>query len=383
MQWLASAAFGLEGLVKRDLQRLGVEGIRPLPTGGVEFEGDLEMGFRANLWLRTADRVQLVLKRFEARSFEELYQGVKGIKWTEYLGRDAKFPIKAQCARSTLMSPRDCQAIAKKAVVEALRPAYQTEWLNETGAVHEIDISIHADQVTVALNSSGESLSRRGYRTWNAEAPLRETLAAAILLISPFRPSMPFLDPLCGSGTLLIEAAFIALDRAPGLLRAFDMEKWDFQDAGGYIRAREEAQSRFASGMERELRVSGSDIDPEVLELARRHIGQAGLEGRISIQKMDVRDVPADAGRGHIVTNPPYGDRLGDKKAARAVAEQLGKLILRRPGWTLSAITSDVNFERAYGRRAKSRRRLYNGRIECELLTYQASDGQGKWGTKP
>ena len=369
MQWIASAAFGLEGLVKRDLERLGAGGIRTLQTGGVAFEGDGAMGFTANLWLRTADRVLIEVGRFEARSFEELFEGVKALNWPEFLPRDAAFPVRAQCARSQLMSPRDCQAIAKKAVVERLKSAYRVDWLPETGATYAIDVSIHEDEVVVALDSSGAALSRRGYRTWNGEAPLRETLAAALALLSPWRPSLPLYDPCCGTGTILIEAAMIALDRAPGLTRSFDCEQWAFMPKEAMAQARAAAKARFEAAQSRPLDIRGSDIDPEALELAARHVAQAGLTGRIKLEKRDVRDASAVGELGAIVTNPPYGERLGDKKAAQAVARELGNL-QRRSLWSVSALTADRGFERAFGRRADKRRRLYNGRIECEFITF-------------
>jgi putative N6-adenine-specific DNA methylase len=369
MRWIASAAFGLEGLVKRDLERLGAGGIRTLPTGGVSFEGDGVMGFQANLWLRTADRVMIEVGRFEARSFEALFEGVKALDWPDFLPRDAAFPVRAQCARSILMSPRDCQSIAKKAVVEKLKAAYRVDWLPETGATYAIDVSIHEDEVVVALDASGPALSRRGYRTWNGEAPLRETLAAAIALLSPWRPSLPLYDPCCGTGTILIEAALIALDRAPGLMRSFDCENWAFMPRTAMAQAREAATARHEAAKSRPLDVRGSDIDPEALELATRHVAQAGLTGRIKLEKCDVRDASPGAGFGAIVTNPPYGERMGDARAARAVAEALGNL-QRRSGWALSALTADRGFERAFGRRADKRRRLYNGRIECEFITF-------------
>ncbi len=374
MQWIASAAFGLEGLVKRDLERLGAGGIRPLPTGGVAFEGDGATGFLANLWLRTADRVLLEMGRFEARSFEALFEGVKALPWPDFLPRDAAFPVRAQCARSQLMSPRDCQAIAKKAVVERLRSAYHLDWLPETGAAYAIDISVHEDQVVVTLDSSGAALSRRGYRTWNGEAPLRETLAAALALLSPWRPSMPLYDPCCGTGTILIEAALIALDRAPGLARPFDCEAWAFMPGHAMAEARAAAKDRFEAAKSRPLSVRGSDIDPEALKLAERHVSQAGLAGRIKLEQCDVRDASAQ-GFGAIVTNPPYGERLGDARAAQAVARELGKL-MQRSGWTVSALTADRGFERAFGRRADKRRRLYNGRIECEFITFTGGSVQ-------
>ena len=372
MQWIASAAFGLEGLVKRDLERLGAGGIRTMNTGGVAFEGDGAMGFKANLWLRTADRVLLEVGRFEARSFEALFEGVKALNWPRFLPKDAAFPVRAQCARSQLMSPRDCQAIAKKAVVERLKSAYRLDWLPETGAVYTIDVSIHEDEVVVALDSSGSALSRRGYRTWNGEAPLRETMAAALALLSPWRPSLPLYDPCCGTGTILIEAALIALDRAPGLIRSFDCENWSFMPREEMADARKAAVERFETAKSRPLDIRGSDIDPEALELAARHVAQAGLTGRIRLEKCDVRDAKTSGEPGVIVTNPPYGERLGDARAAQAVAKALGNL-QRQANWPLSALTADRGFERAFGRRADKRRRLYNGRIECEFITFGGS----------
>ena len=372
MQWIASAAFGLEGLVKRDLERLGAGGIRTMNTGGVAFEGDGAMGFKANLWLRTADRVLLEVSRFEARSFEALFEGVKALNWPRFLPKDAAFPVRAQCARSQLMSPRDCQAITKKAVVERLKSAYRLDWLPETGAVYTIDVSIHEDEVVVALDSSGSALSRRGYRTWNGEAPLRETMAAALALLSPWRPSLPLYDPCCGTGTILIEAALIALDRAPGLTRSFDCENWSFMPREAMADARKAAVERFETAKSRPLDIRGSDIDPEALELAARHVAQAGLTGRIRLEKCDVRDAKTSGEPGVIVTNPPYGERLGDARAAQAVAKALGNL-QRQANWPLSALTADRGFERAFGRRADKRRRLYNGRIECEFITFGGS----------
>lgn len=375
MQWIASAAFGLEGLVKRDLERLGAGGIRTLQTGGVAFEGDGAMGLNANLWLRTADRVLIEVGRFEARSFEALFEEVKALDWPGFLPRDAAFPVRAQCARSQLMSPRDCQSITKKAVVERLKSAYRVDWLAETGATYAIDVSIHEDEVVVALDASGAALSRRGYRTWNGEAPLRETLAAALAFLSPWRPSLPLYDPCCGTGTILIEAALIALDRAPGLMRPFDCESWAFMPRDAIRDAREAAKARYEAAKGRPLDIRGSDISPEALELAARHVAQAGLTGRIKLEKCDVRDAMASGESGAIVTNPPYGERLGDVKAAQAVARELGNL-QRRSNWSVSALTADRGFERAFGRRADKRRRLYNGRIECEFITF--SEGATK-----
>ena len=371
MKWIASAAFGMEGLTGRDLKRLGAEDVRVLNVGGAEFSGTLESAMKANLWLRCADHISLVVGEFPARSFEELFEGIRRIEWADYLARDSAFPVRARCVKSVLMSQTDTQKIVKKAVVEKLKGAYGVSWFEETGATVQIDVSIRGDVATVSLDASGEPLSRRGYRTWNGEAPLRETLAAALILASGWHPWQPLYDPCCGTGTLLIEAAFIALNRAPGLRRPFAMEKWPFADVSALERVRREAQSRSDEGQQREIRIAGSDIDPEAIELARRHIRQAGLGGRIEVEVMDMRDVVLKGEPGAIVANPPYGERIGDRRVAHVVARQLGELSRRCPGWNVYAFSADMGFEREFGRRADRRRRFYNGRIECEYHMFE------------
>ena len=371
MKWIASAAFGMEGLTGRDLKRLGAEDVRVLNVGGAEFTGTLESAMKANLWLRCADHISLVVGEFPARSFEELFEGIRRIEWADYLARDSAFPVRARCVKSVLMSQTDTQKIVKKAVVEKLKGAYGVSWFEETGATVQIDVSIRGDVATVSLDASGEPLSRRGYRTWNGEAPLRETLAAALILTSGWHPWQPLYDPCCGTGTLLIEAAFIALNRAPGLRRPFAMEKWPFADVSALERVRREAQSRSDEGQQREIRIAGSDIDPEAIELARRHIRQAGLGGRIEVEVMDMRDVVLKGEPGAIVANPPYGERIGDRRVAHVVARQLGELSRRCPGWNVYAFSADMGFEREFGRRADRRRRFYNGRIECEYHMFE------------
>ena len=370
--WIASAAFGMEGMTGRDLKHMGLRGVQVLDAGGAMFEGDFADAFRASLWLRTCDRILLVMARFEARSYEELFQGVKAIEWEKLLPGDAGFPIRAKCVKSRLMSPSDVQKIAKRAMVERLKAAYHTDWFSETGAVFQVDVSIRNDLVTVALDTSGEPLSKRGYRTWNGEAPLRETLAAALVLQSGWHPWQPLYDPCCGTGTILIEAAFIALDRAPGLTRKFAMETWPCAPHEAFDALRAEARKRFEAGGRRALNVSGSDISPEAIELAHRHVKQAGLAGRIALAVKDMRDVTLSGDPGVIIANPPYGERLDNLRAAHAVARQLGALQRRCPGWKLCAFSADAGFEREYGRRAARRRRYYNGRIECEYHIFES-----------
>lgn len=376
MKWIACAAFGMEGMTGRDLKRMGMKDVRVLDVGGATFEGSYADAFRANLWLRTCDRIMRVMAQFEARTFEELFQGIRAVEWEKMLPEDARFPIRAKCVRSQLMSPSDVQKIGKRAMVERMKSAYGRDWFDETGALFQIDVSIRNDVVTVCVDASGEALSRRGYRTWNGEAPLRETLAAALVLQSGWHPWEPLYDPCCGTGTILIEAAFIALNRAPGLTRRFAMESWPVV-ARNYEEIesiRREARLKFEEGLKRPLNVAGSDINPEAIELARRHVRQAGLEGRIQLEVRDLRDVTLSGEPGVFIANPPYGERLDNARAAHAVAKQLGRLQERNPGWTLCAFSADMGFERAYGRRATRRRRYYNGRIECEYRIFEASE---------
>ena len=373
MKWLASAAFGMEGMTGRDLKRLGMQDVKVLDVGGATFEGTYADAFKANLWLRTCDRIMRIMAQFEARTYEELFQGIKKIAWENMLPEDARFPIRAKCVRSQLMSPSDVQKIGKRAMVERMKSAYGVDWFNETGALFQIDISIRNDMVTVCVDSSGEALSKRGYRTWNGEAPLRETLAAALVLQSGWHPWQPLYDPCCGTGTLLIEAAFIALNRAPGLTRRFAMESWpvvtyNFEQIE---EIRKEARMKFEEGSKRALNVAGSDINPEAIELAKRHIKQAGLAGRITLEVKDLRDVNRAGEPGVFIANPPYGERLDNVRAAHAIAKQLGVLHQRHPGWSLCAFSADMGFEREYGRRATRRRRYYNGRIECEYHIFE------------
>ena len=381
MKWIASAAFGMEGMTGRDLKRLGAKNVQVMDVGGAMFEGGFEDAFRANLWLRTCDRIMLVMGQFEAHSFEELFQGVKGIDWAQLLPEDARFPIRAKCVKSQLMSPSDVQKIAKRAMVERMKTAYGRGWFDETGALFQIDISIREDMVTVCVDASGEALSRRGYRTWNGEAPIRETLAAALILQSGWHPWQPLYDPCCGTGTLLVEAAFIALGRAPGLTRDFAMEAWPCVPHEALRQIRTEAKLRYEEGSKREIRIAGSDINPEAIELARRHVKQAGLAGRINLEVKDLRDVTLTGEPGVFVANPPYGERLDNIRAAHVVARQLGKLQERNPGWTLCAFSADMGFEREYGRRATRRRRYYNGRIECEYHIFEPGlpDASAEW----
>ena len=369
LQLLATAAFGLEGVVADELRRLKMQSVRA-EMGGAYFIGSITDAFRANLLLRCADRVLIVLCSGEARTFEELFLLVKTIPWEEILPPDARINVSGKCARSQLMSVRDCQSITKKAIIERLRTRTHRDVFPETGAAYPIDVSLHNNLARITLDTSGEALNRRGYRTWNGEAPLRETLAAALVELSSWRPGMRLHDPCCGTGTLLIEAAFRQSHRAPGLKRFFACEQFPFFSHDEAEALRMQAMQDFEP--ERIHGISCSDIDPAPLELASRHVRQAGLEGRIELNCQSLETLQLPDQEGVFLCNPPYGERLSDRKSCEKLYHAMGLLLRRHPGWSLCAISSDPMFERAFGRRADKKRRLYNGRLECEFLIYRA-----------
>lgn len=370
MEFIAAAAFGLEGLVKQELTDLGFAA--KAEQGGARFETDLMGALRANIWLACADRVLMVMGERKVTSFEELFDFVASLPWEGMLPRDANFPVNGNCVRSQLMSVSDCQAITKKAIVERLKRRYKLDWFPETGARYPINITIHRDIARLTIDTSGDALNKRGYRTWVGEAPLRETLAAALVRLAPWQPGQPLYDPCCGTGTLLIEAAWMAQNRAPGLSRVFAMDSWEQLDKKGAAALRREAKARHMKDVS--LHIAGSDVDPEALALCQKHIRQAGLEGKIKLEQKDLREVRVQEENLCFLTNPPYGERLGDRKKAALVAASLGRLLDAHPGASLNVITADPAFESQAKYRAVSRRRLYNGRLECEFLTMRNTD---------
>jgi len=365
---IASAAFGLEGVTASELRHMGIT--VKAEQGGARFTGTLADAYRANLWLRTADRVLMVLCECEVTTFEDLFQAVSGIAWEKLLPRDAAIPVSGKCVRSRLMSVRDCQAVAKKAIVNRLLERLSVPSLPETGASYPIEVALRNDQLRVTLDLSGEALNRRGYRTWNGEAPLRETLAAALVMLSPWRPGLPLYDPCCGTGTLLVEAAMLATRRAPGLMRDFACDQYAFMPKDEMKRIRQEAQAAYQP--EAAFDIGGSDIDADALALCEKHIRQAGFEYRIPTEAEDLRRLQLPQPEGVFLCNPPYGERLGDQESCRALYRELGLLLKRHPGWKMGVIASDPAFERYFGRRADQRRRLYNGRLECEFFIFGA-----------
>ena len=364
--FLAAAAFGLEGVVASELRHMQIT--VKAETGGARFTGSLADAFRANLWLRTADRVLMVLSEGEATTFEDLYQAVYRIPWETYMKPDAAILVSGKCVRSQLMSVRDCQSVANKAIVQRLMDKHRVAGLPETGVPYPVDIALHSDRLRVTLDMSGDALNRRGYRTWNGEAPLRETLAAAMVALSPWKPDLPLYDPCCGTGTILIEAAFRATNRASGLKRSFACERYPFMPADEMQAIRREAEAAFAP--DTAFMIGGSDIDPEAVKLCEKHAEQAGFAYRIPADVQDLRTLQLPQEKGVFLCNPPYGERMSDRESCHALYRELGNLLKRHPGWQLGALSSDPAFERFFGRRAAQKRRLYNGRLECELFLF-------------
>ena len=370
MQCLAVCAFAMEGIVKRELLDLGFTDAK-CDNGCVRFDTDWAGVFRANLWLRCADRVLVLLKEGRAETFEDLFRMTLESGIGDLLPRDAAFPVKGKCVRSRLMSVRDCQAVVKKAAAESMRRKHGLDRLPETGAAYQLETSVHEDIFRLTLDTSGDALNKRGYRTFNGEAPIRETLAAAILKLSPWRPEGEkdvLYDPCCGTGTFLIEAALMQSRRAPGLKRRFAMENWPFAAGLGALRA--EAEKMYDPSRIHDI--FGSDIDPEAVRLCRRHITQAGLNGRIRVEEKDLRalTVPDTEGRRlTFVANPPYGERMGERRDAEKLYGEMRLLRDRCPGSRMTVITSCPSFERLFRQRALKKNRFYNGRLECECMT--------------
>ena len=375
LEMLAVSAFGLEGPIAAELRRLGMANVRP-ENGGVRFTGSLQDAWLCNLRLRFSDRVYLLLTEGTCTSFEDLFQLVSSVPWESMTGGKENFLVTAQCARSRLMSPRDCQSVGKKALLERLRRKTGRTFFPETGAQFPIHIRTQSDRTRILLDTSGTSLSRRGYRTWNGEAPLRETLASALVEMSPWRPGQPLYDPCCGTGTLLIEAALRQGHIAPGIHRSFAMESLPalFPPNGNAIREQVRAECQ----LERISRIAGSDIDENAIDLAQRHVRQAGLTGKIPLRVLPLQQLNLEETGGVFLCNPPYGYRLENEASCRELYREMGQLQRRHPTWSLCAISSDPAFEKAYGRRADRKKRLYNGRLECQFFIFNPTESVPK-----
>ena len=361
------ALMGVESLVAHELKKLGLADVRA-ENGRVLCRGGMADIPRINLNLRTGARVLICLGEFEARSFEDLFQGTAALPWEDYIPREGKFPVKGYTINSQLHAVPPCQSIIKKAIAKRLGSAYGLETLPETGALYQVQFSIMKDKAALMLDTSGDSLYKRGYRAQGVLAPLRETLAAALVALTHYRGRDPFCDPFCGSGTIAIEAALIAKNRAPGLNRSFSAQKWRWLPSGLWLEAADEAMDKEFDG---QYEIWGGDIDPTAVELSRHNARLAEVDDVVKFEVADATRFHWGGLRGRVVTNPPYGERLMEKKEAEELYRGFGKAMAKLPeGWQIAVLSSHTEFERAFGRPADKKRKLYNGMLKCDLFMY-------------
>lgn len=382
LELIATATFGLEAVVRREIEKLGYTILRT-EDGKVTYSGDERAIVRSNLWLRTADRVYLRIAEFDAETFEDLFQQVKAIPWEQWIPMDGAFPVVGTSVKSALHSVPACQSIIKKAVVSRMSEFYCVPEFEETGAVYRIRFSILKNHVTIMLDTSGAGLHKRGYRVREVAAPMKETLAAALVQLSYWKegvlrnpdyrhdPPRMLVDTCCGSGTILIEAAMMARNIAPGLNRKFASDTWDWIPADLWKKERGKAYR--SVNYDDELLIKGFDIDPRAIDAARANAEEAGVGDDIRFSKMDMKKFRAEEERGIIITNPPYGERIGNEEKIQEIYAKFSDLLLTRPSWSLFLITTDKNLEKSLGRKADRRRKLYNGRLETQYYQFHST----------
>ena len=366
MEFCVPCLFGLEGIAGDELRRLNMENVR-VENGRVLFSGDKLALARANICLRTGERVLLILAEFEAKTFEQLFQAVVNTPLEDYIPKDGQFPVKGHCLNSTLMSVPDCQAIIKKAASKRLGQAYGISWLPEDGEKYQLQFAIMNDRCTLYLDTSGVGLHKRGYRAIGNEAPLRETLAAAMVILTKYRGREFVWDPFCGSGTITIEAALIAKNRAPGLRRRFAAERFAWMDEKIWQEARGEAMDREFKG---KYQILGSDNDPKCVSLAMSNARKAGVAELIEFRDGDATKMDLPAKEGILICNPPYGQRMLEQQSAQRLYQAFGRHVKFADGWKKYIITSEPEFEHYFGKRAEKKRKLYNGMIKCDYYMY-------------
>ena len=366
LEYCAPCLFGLEGPLGNELRHMDMQSVSA-ENGRVYFTGGEDALARANIRSRFGERILLVMGRFDAPTFDALFEGVRALPWEDFIPRHGAFPVKGWSLESALHSVPDCQKIVKKAIVERLGRVYGLEWLPEDGETWPVQFSLMHDKAVLYLDTSGTPLHKRGYRPAQVAAPLRETLAAAMVDIARYRGKGDFCDPFCGSGTIAIEAALAALNRAPGLNRSFQAEKWGWPDKSVWETQRQSAREREYAG---EYRIFASDIDPKAVATARANARRAGVEELIAFSVADARSFDRSTDGGVICTNPPYGERLMDKQAAGELYRSFGKALRATSGWRSYILSSHESFENCFGARAGKRRRLYNGTIPCQLFIY-------------
>lgn len=371
-QLVATAASGIEALVGKEIKALGYE--CQVENGKVFFEGTEKDIAKTNLWLRTTDRVKIIVGEFDAYEFDELFEKTKALPWEDLLPMDANFPVAGKSIKSKLYSVSDCQAIVKKAIVNRLSEVYHRNTrLPETGALYQLEVALLKDKVTITLDTTGPSLFKRGYRSAKGGAPLKENMAAALVELTNWRKDRPFYDPVCGSGTIVIEAALIGHNIAPGSNRSFSCEEWEWFDQSVFEEVRAEADA--AVDHDIELDIMGSDIDGTMIEIAKANADEAGVGSSITFKQMQLADFTTDKEYGVILANPPYGERLGEEKEVHKLYKQMGQVYRPLKTWSKYIITSDLAFETFYGEKATKKRKLYNGALRTDLFQF--------WGERP
>ena len=362
-EYVSPCHFGLEAVLKREITDLGFE-IVSVEDGRVTYRADEAAAARANIFLRTTERVLLLVAKFKAETFDELFEKTKALPWEDFIPRDGKFWVaKATSIKSKLFSPSDIQSIMKKAMVERLKQKYHMDWFSESGADYPIRVTIMKDEVTVGIDTSGESLHKRGYRKLTSKAPLTETLAAALLMLTPWKWDRILVDPFCGSGTIPIEAAMLGLNMAPGRKRSFLAEQWDNLPAAKFFaRAREEAEDMVVR--DRTLSIQGYDIDRDIIPAARQNAILAGVDGQIHFQVKPVKELSSPKKYGFILTNPPYGERMEEKAAMPGLYREIGEVFRGLDTWSYYIITGFEDAQKYIGRKADKNRKIYNGMLK-------------------
>ncbi|SFA88099.1 THUMP domain-containing class I SAM-dependent RNA methyltransferase [Clostridium frigidicarnis] len=369
---IATSTFGIEAITAKELKELGYEDLT-IENGKVTFEGDEMDVAICNTWLRTADRVLIKMAEFKAESFEELFQGTLNVDWGNLIPKDGKMHVTGKSIKSTLHSVPDCQSIVKKAVVESMKRKYNTDWFNEDGPVYKIEVAILKDIVTLTIDTTGPGLHKRGYRALAGVAPLKETLAASLVLISKWNGENLLMDPFCGSGTIAIEAALIAKNMAPGINRRFVCEEWPTMDKDIWDQVRDGARNTIN---DKEVQILGYDIDGGILRVARDNARKAGVDEYISFQQMDYNDFTTKKSYGFVISNPPYGERIGEEREIQELYKKLGFDYKKLNNWKFFVLTSYDRFESYFGKKADKNRKLYNGKIQCYYYQYLQLDKQ-------
>jgi putative N6-adenine-specific DNA methylase len=365
---IATTTFGMEGVVKDEVKKLGFSNL-DVSKGKVEFKGNEKDICKSNLWLRSAERVQIKVGEFEATDFDELYEKTKDLPWDWFLPENAHFPVSGKSVKSQLHHVPTCQSITKKAIVDSLKERYNTSWFDEDGPTYKIEIAMYKDTATLTIDTSGTGLHKRGYRSLSSTAPLQETIAAGMITLSKWDSDRILIDPFSGSGTIPIEAALMAKNIAPGLNREFDFEKWPLIKNSDIKEVKEEAKSLIKEDVEPRL-IAGYDIDENMVSMGRYHAKHAGVSDIIHFQQMDFKDFSTNRKYGYIIANPPYGMRLSDEKDIEKLYKIMGEKLLPLDTWSYYILTAYEQFEQVFGKEASKRRKLYNGGIKVDYYQY-------------